>query len=147
MTSRMFGSFCKSIISRSNPNAIPPVQARRLFPEFGTRTLDKVAFSWAEKAEEKFDMACTYEEGKAEDLVSFTRSGVTGTLNVSKDNFELNAKLGFLLGAFKERIAWAHEDYESVGWATLEVSRDAQGNLILRTPQGTLAIPAAEVFF
>ncbi|MEO6016871.1 MAG: polyhydroxyalkanoic acid system family protein [Polaromonas sp.] len=64
----------------------------------------KAAFKWAEQAEEKFDMACTYEEGKALDEVSFTRSGVSGTLTVTKDRFELRAKLGFLLGAFKEKI-------------------------------------------
>jgi len=64
----------------------------------------KIAFKWAEQAEEKFDMECTYEEGKTEDLVSFTRSGVNGTLTVTKDSFELQAKLGFLLGAFKGTI-------------------------------------------
>ncbi|WP_341908036.1 polyhydroxyalkanoic acid system family protein [Polaromonas sp. YR568] len=64
----------------------------------------KIAFKWAEQAEEKFDMACTYEEGKAEDLVSFTRSGVNGTLVVTASSFQLDAKLGFLLGAFKDRI-------------------------------------------
>jgi putative polyhydroxyalkanoate system protein len=36
--------------------------------------------------------------------VQFARSGVNGTLRVSADHFELDAKLGFLLGAFKERI-------------------------------------------
>jgi putative polyhydroxyalkanoate system protein len=64
----------------------------------------KAAFKWAEQAEEKFDMECTYEEGKTSDEVSFTRSGVSGTLTVTKDNFELQAKLGFLLGAFKDKI-------------------------------------------
>jgi putative polyhydroxyalkanoate system protein len=64
----------------------------------------KIAFKWAEHAEEEFGMACTYEEGKAADEVSFTRSGVQGTLSVTKDRFELNAKLGFLVGAFKARI-------------------------------------------
>ena len=49
-------------------------------------------------------MACTYQEGKSLDEVCFTRSGVSGTLHVTKDRFELNAKLGFLLGAFKSRI-------------------------------------------
>ena len=62
------------------------------------------AFRWAEQAEEKFAMECTYEEGKTSDACSFTRSGVTGTLTVDKETFELTAKLGFLLGAFKERI-------------------------------------------
>ena len=64
----------------------------------------KIAFKWAEMAEEKFDMACNYEEGRTADLVSFKRAGVEGELSVTKDRFELDAKLGFLLGAFKDRI-------------------------------------------
>ena len=64
----------------------------------------KAAFKWAEQAEAKFDMECTYEEGQTSDECSFTRSGVSGTLMVDKDNFVLNAKLGFLLGAFKDKI-------------------------------------------
>lgn len=64
----------------------------------------KVAWQWAEQAEEKFDMSCTYEESDTCDEVQFTRSGVSGTLKVSKDHFELDAQLGFLLGAFKDRI-------------------------------------------
>ena len=62
------------------------------------------AFKWAEQAEEKFDMTCTYEEGSTTDEVSFTRSGVSGTLTVTDDVFQLQAKLGFLLGAFKDKI-------------------------------------------
>jgi putative polyhydroxyalkanoate system protein len=74
--------------------------------EHGMSFLDarKAAFRWAEQAEAKFDMECTYEEGKTTDECSFTRSGVSGTLTVSKDTFELHAKLGFLIGAFKEKI-------------------------------------------
>jgi putative polyhydroxyalkanoate system protein len=64
----------------------------------------KLAFKWAEAVEEKFDMECTYEEGHGADLVSFTRSGVNGELKVTKDSFELDARLGFLLGAFKDKI-------------------------------------------
>jgi putative polyhydroxyalkanoate system protein len=64
----------------------------------------KIAFTWAEHAEAEFGMACTYEEGTTADEVSFTRSGVHGTLAVTKDKFELTAKLGFLVGAFKARI-------------------------------------------
>ena len=64
----------------------------------------KTAFQWAEQVEEKFDMSCTYEEGATTDEVSFKRSGVSGTLQVTKDSFVLDAKLGFLLGAFKDRI-------------------------------------------
>jgi putative polyhydroxyalkanoate system protein len=64
----------------------------------------KIAYAWAEQAETEFGMACTYEEGKTTDTVHFTRSGVNGTLQVDKACFELEAKLGFLLGAFKEKI-------------------------------------------
>jgi putative polyhydroxyalkanoate system protein len=63
-----------------------------------------IAFTWAEDVEKKLDMSCTYEEGKTEDCVTFTRSGVNGTLVVTKDGFELHAKLGFLVGAFKDKI-------------------------------------------
>ena len=64
----------------------------------------KAAFTWAEQAEQKFDMECTYEEGETSDEVSFSRTGVSGTLTVNKDVFDLHAKLGFLLGAFKDKI-------------------------------------------
>ncbi len=72
--------------------------------QLGLAGARKVAFEWAEQAEQRLDMECTYEEGKTSDEVSFTRSGVSGTLLVTKDHFELHARLGFLLGAFKERI-------------------------------------------
>lgn len=72
--------------------------------KLGLHEARAVAFKWAEHAEQEFGMTCTYEEGKTEDEVSFTRSGVHGTLHVTKDKFELNAKLGFLVGAFKGRI-------------------------------------------
>ncbi len=64
----------------------------------------KLAWRWAEQAENDFDMSCTYEEGDDCDEVQFSRSGVTGTLKVSAERFELDARLGFLLGAFKDRI-------------------------------------------
>ena len=64
----------------------------------------KLAFRWAQTAEAKLGMECSYEEGKTSDLLSFSRSGVNGELKVTHDRFELDARLGFLLGAFKERI-------------------------------------------
>ena len=64
----------------------------------------KVAWDWAEHAEAKFDMECTVLEGETSDTVQFTRSGVNGTLVVAPDHFDLNAKLGFLLGAFAKTI-------------------------------------------
>lgn len=70
----------------------------------GLAAARKIAFEWAEQAEQKFAMECTYAQGAQEDELAFTRTGVDGTLLVRKDRFELNAKLGFLLGAFKEKI-------------------------------------------
>ena len=64
----------------------------------------RVGFKGAEQVEEEFDMICTYEEGATQDEVCFTRSGIHGTLHVTKDKFDLKAKLGFLVGAFKGKI-------------------------------------------
>ena len=64
----------------------------------------KVAWKWAEEVEAKFGMACTVIEGEFSDTVQFTRTGVNGALVVAADHFDLNAKLGFLLGAFSKTI-------------------------------------------
>jgi len=70
----------------------------------GLAAARKIAYQWAEQVEQEFGMECTYEEGKTSDTVTFTRSGVNGTLQVTKEAFALEAKLGFLLGAFKDKI-------------------------------------------
>ena len=72
--------------------------------QLGLAKARKVAWQWAEMAEEKFDMDCSVLEGDTSDTVEFTRSGVTGTLIVTVDHFDLHAKLGFLLGAFSKTI-------------------------------------------
>src|SRR3954451_20330040 len=64
----------------------------------------KTAWQWAEAAEEKFAMECTVIEGETSDVVEFTRAGVEGRLVVEADSFDLTAKLGLLLGAFRHRI-------------------------------------------
>ena len=64
----------------------------------------KVALKWAEHVEKQFDMECTILEGETSDTVEFTRSGVNGSMIVSAKHFELQAKLGFLLGAFAGQI-------------------------------------------
>lgn len=64
----------------------------------------KVAWAWAEQVETQFEMECTVHEGEFSDTVEFTRSGVNGTLVVAPDHFDLNAKLGFLLGVFSKTI-------------------------------------------
>jgi putative polyhydroxyalkanoate system protein len=72
--------------------------------ELGLQKARKIAWQWAEKVEEKFDMECTVLEGETSDTVEFTRSGCSGTLIVTADHFDLHAKLGFLLGAFAKTI-------------------------------------------
>jgi len=64
----------------------------------------KVAWEWAEQVEDKFGMSCTVLEGETSDTVEFTRAGVNGRLIVAPDHFDLDAKLGFLLGAFAGTI-------------------------------------------
>jgi putative polyhydroxyalkanoate system protein len=64
----------------------------------------KIAWQWAEEVENKFDMECTVVEGETSDTVEFKRTGVNGRLIVAGDHFELDAKLGFLLGAFSKTI-------------------------------------------
>ena len=59
----------------------------------------KVGVSWAEKAEKKFDMDCSYEEGDTQDTLYFSRAGVKGTLLVDAHQFEMKAALGFLFWA------------------------------------------------
>lgn len=64
----------------------------------------KLAFRWAEVAEKKLDMECTYAEGVHSDIVRFRRPGAQGELKVSAHRFELTARLGLLLGVFKQQI-------------------------------------------
>jgi putative polyhydroxyalkanoate system protein len=72
--------------------------------QLGLEQARKVAWAWAEQAEEKFAMECTVIEGQTSDTIEFTRSGVNGMLVVAADHFDLSAKLGFLLGAFSKTI-------------------------------------------
>ncbi len=72
--------------------------------ELGLAKARKVALQWAEDAEKKFDMECTIIEGRTSDTVEFTRAGVKGELRVEAHRFTLDAKLGFLLGAFSRTI-------------------------------------------
>lgn len=72
--------------------------------QLGLKKARKVALDWAESAEKKLSMECTYEEGDTFDCVHFKRQGATGTMVVRADEFELDVKLGLLLAAFKGRI-------------------------------------------
>lgn len=72
--------------------------------DLGLKKAREIAWAWAEQAEAKLGMACTVLEEKSSDTVEFTRSGVKGKLIVAADHFDLHAKLGLLLGAFKSTI-------------------------------------------
>jgi putative polyhydroxyalkanoate system protein len=72
--------------------------------KLGLAKARKVAWAWAEDVEKRFDMECTVLEGETSDTVEFTRAGVTGTLIVAADHFDLHARLGFLVGAFSRTI-------------------------------------------
>jgi putative polyhydroxyalkanoate system protein len=72
--------------------------------QLGLRKAREIAWQWAEEVEQKFDMECTVIEGEFSDTVSFKRIGVSGELVVADDHFALDAKLGFLLGAFSRTI-------------------------------------------
>jgi putative polyhydroxyalkanoate system protein len=82
---------------------MPHIKLRRSH-KLGLPKARKIAWKWAEKVEEKFGMACTVMEGEDGDTVAFTRSGVSGELQVAADHFEVRARLGFLLGAFSKTI-------------------------------------------
>jgi len=84
----------------------------------------KVAWQWAEAAEAKFGMECTVVEGKTSDVVEFTRAGVEGRLVVDAESFDLAARLGLLLGAFRSRIeAEIEENVDAVLAAASETKK------------------------
>jgi len=82
---------------------VPDIRIHRAH-QLGLAKARKVAWQWAEQAEQKFDMECSVLQGETSDTVEFTRSGVKGRLIVAADHFDLDAKLGFLLGAFAKTI-------------------------------------------
>ena len=72
--------------------------------QLGLAKAREVAWAWAEEVEKRFDMECTVIEGETSDTVEFTRPGVNGRLIVAANHFDLDATLGFLLGAFSKTI-------------------------------------------
>jgi putative polyhydroxyalkanoate system protein len=64
----------------------------------------KLVGEWIEQAETRLGMSCSYQQGESSDEISFQRPGVTGTVQITEDRFVLDAELGFLLSAFKDKI-------------------------------------------
>lgn len=63
-----------------------------------------VAERWREQAEQEWGMTCASETGQNQDRMRFERSGVSGELTVTETRFDLQLKLGFLLGAYSGKI-------------------------------------------
>ena len=72
--------------------------------QMGLEQARRTAAQWVEEARSKFDLDCETIKGSDSDQVQFSRSGLSGTLEVSGQHFRMQAELGFLLSAFKDRI-------------------------------------------
>lgn len=72
--------------------------------QMGLPQARQTARQWMAQAEEKFDLSCRYEEGPEADAVQFSRPGMSGTLQIGEAQFELQAQLGFMFSAFKDKI-------------------------------------------
>ncbi len=82
---------------------MPDIHIQRAH-RLGLAKAREVARQWAEQAEQRLGMHCTTIEGASEDTVEFSRPGASGRLTVAADRFDLQAQLGFLLGAFRGAI-------------------------------------------
>jgi putative polyhydroxyalkanoate system protein len=70
----------------------------------GLEQARRLAYRWAEVAQKKLEMECSYAEGTGSDVLSFKRAGAHGRLKVTGERFELHARLGLLLGVFRHKI-------------------------------------------
>ena len=68
--------------------------------KLGLKKAKDAAQKVADELAEAFDMESEWEGN----TLSFERSGVSGQLLVTKDSVSVDAKLGFLLSAFKPKI-------------------------------------------
>ena len=64
----------------------------------------ELAQRWADGAAAKMGLTCKHQEGAEQDVISFERSGVNGTMTVTANSFDVNIKLGLMMKAFKPMI-------------------------------------------
>lgn len=64
----------------------------------------ELAKEWAQGAAKQMGLECQHAEGEAQDVLTFERMGVTGTMTVTATSFDLNVKLGMMMAAFKPMI-------------------------------------------
>ena len=72
--------------------------------QLGLKAARAAAHRWAHEAEGEWGMQCRTEPGSRQDRIHFERSGVSGCLTVSGEHFDLQVKLGFMLGPLAGRI-------------------------------------------
>lgn len=72
--------------------------------QLGLAQARQIAREWQAEGEQEYDLTCDCTITEKEDIINFKRSGVRGTLRVTATEFIMDAKLGFLFSAFKERI-------------------------------------------
>lgn len=82
---------------------MPDIHIRREH-HLGLEAARSVAQRWMDDARDRLGMTCACDAGEQADTIRFERAGASGTVEVSGQCFELRARLGFLLGAFSERI-------------------------------------------
>jgi putative polyhydroxyalkanoate system protein len=82
---------------------MPDIHIRREH-DLGLEAARTVAQRWMDDARDRLGMSCQCDAGEATDTIRFERAGASGVVEVSGQCFELRARLGFLLGAFSERI-------------------------------------------
>ena len=82
---------------------MPDIHIRREH-HLGLEAARSVAQRWMDDARDRLGMTCVCDAGAQADTIRFERAGASGTVEVSGQCFELRARLGFLLGAFSERI-------------------------------------------
>ena len=64
----------------------------------------RLARRWAEKAVAEHGLHCRVDQGASADRVHFSRSGVTGTLDVTAERFRIELRLGLLMSVFAPTI-------------------------------------------
>lgn len=82
---------------------MPDVRIERAH-SLGLPRAREIAQRWREQAETEWGMDCSVEPGDTEDQMRMSRSGISGCLTVSATRFDLQLKLGFLLGAYADKI-------------------------------------------
>ena len=82
---------------------MPDIHIRREHA-LGLDAARAVAQRWMDDARDRLGLTCACDAGTQADTIRFERAGASGTVEVSGQCFELRARLGFLLGAFSERI-------------------------------------------